>query len=73
MRKEAEETERRCKALIDGLEGKKSKIQRKGRETKSEAAEMMKIYLGRDADEPTASSSSRWRRTASSATGRSSA
>ena len=51
MRSEAEETERRCQELIDGLEGKKTKIQEKGRETKSEATEMMGIYLGADADE----------------------
>ena len=51
MRREAEETERRTKALIDGLEGKKTAIQEKGRETKSEATEMMGIYLGSDSDE----------------------
>jgi hypothetical protein len=51
MRDEAEETERRTLQLIDGLEGKKTKIQEKGRETKSEATEMMKTYLGDDADE----------------------
>ena len=51
MREEAEETERRTMALVDGLEGKKTAIQEKGRETKGEATEMMKIYLGDDADE----------------------
>jgi hypothetical protein len=51
MRQEAEETERRCQALVGGLEGKKTKIQEKGRETKGEATEMMKTYLGSDADE----------------------
>jgi hypothetical protein len=51
MRDDAEETERRCMELIDGLEGKKTKIQEKGRETKGEATEMMKTYLGGDADE----------------------
>jgi hypothetical protein len=51
MREDAEETERRCLELIDGLEGKKTKIQEKGRETKGEATEMMKTYLGDDADE----------------------
>ena len=51
MREEAEETERRTRALIDGLEGKKTAIQEKGRETKSEATEMMGIYLGSDSDE----------------------
>ena len=51
MRSDAEETERRCQELIDGLEGKKTKIHEQGRETKGEATEMMKIYLGDDADE----------------------
>jgi ferritin-like metal-binding protein YciE len=51
MREEAEETERRTLALVDRLEGKKTAIQEKGRETKGEAAEMMKIYLGDDADD----------------------
>src|SRR5215218_11379985 len=51
MREEAAETERRTLALVEGLEGKKTAIQDKGRETKSEATEMMGIYLGDDADE----------------------
>jgi len=51
MRDEAEETEKRTLVLVEGLEGKKTAIQEKGRETKAEAAEMMKIYLGDDADE----------------------
>ena len=51
MRGDAEEVERRTLALIDGLEGKKTKIQELGRETKGEASEMMKTYLGGDADE----------------------
>jgi hypothetical protein len=51
MRDDAEETERRCVELIDGREGKKTKIQEKGRETKAEATAMMKTYLGDDADE----------------------
>ena len=38
-------------ALSDGLEGKKTKIREQGRETKAEATEMMKTYLGDDADE----------------------
>ena len=49
MREEAEETERRTLALVERLEGKKTAIQEKGRETKGEATEMMKIYLGDDA------------------------
>ena len=51
MREDAEETERRTLALIDGLEGKKTKIREQARETKAEATEMMKTYLGDDADE----------------------
>jgi len=51
MGEEAAETERRVLALIDDLEGKKTKIQEKGRETKGEATKMMKTYLGSDADE----------------------
>jgi hypothetical protein len=51
MHAEAEETERRTLALVEQLEGKKTAIQEKGRETKGEATEMMKIYLGEDADE----------------------
>ena len=51
MREEAEETERRTLALVERLEGKKTAIQEKGRETKGEATEMMKIYLGEDAHE----------------------
>jgi hypothetical protein len=51
MREEAEETERRTLALVESLDGKKTAIQEKGRETKGEATEMMKIYLGDDADE----------------------
>jgi myo-inositol-hexaphosphate 3-phosphohydrolase len=46
MREEARETERRTAALVDALAGKKTAIRGKARETKSEAAEMMGIYLG---------------------------
>jgi hypothetical protein len=51
MREEAEETEKRTLALLERLEGKKTAIQDKGHETKAEATEMMRIYLGDDADE----------------------
>jgi hypothetical protein len=51
MRDEAEETERRVTELVDRREGSKTKIHGKGRETKGEATEMMKTYLGDDADE----------------------
>jgi len=46
MREQAAETERRTDGLVDGLEGKKTAIRDKARETKSEAADMMKTYLG---------------------------
>ena len=51
MHEEAEETERRTLALVERLDGKKTAIQEKGRETRGEATEMMKIYLGGDADD----------------------
>jgi len=50
MREEAEETERRCTELADGREGKKTVILEKAQETKTEATEMMRTYLGDDAD-----------------------
>jgi hypothetical protein len=45
MRTQAEETEQRTDALVDTLEGRKTAIREKARETKSEASEMMKTYL----------------------------
>ena len=45
MRTQAEETEQRTAALVDTLEGRKTAIREKARETKSEASEMMKTYL----------------------------
>jgi hypothetical protein len=50
MRKEAEETEERCTQLAEDLDGKKTAILEKARETKQEATEMMRTYLGEDAD-----------------------
>jgi rubrerythrin len=46
MLEEARETERRTDELIDSLEGRKTAIRDKAQETKSEADEMMKTYLG---------------------------
>jgi hypothetical protein len=46
MHEQAVETERRTDALVDTLEGKKTAIREKARETKSEATDMMKTYLG---------------------------
>ncbi|MET0615862.1 MAG: hypothetical protein ABW142_10470 [Thermoleophilaceae bacterium] len=50
MHEEAVETEQRCERLADELDGKKTAIQEKARETKQEAEQMMKDYLGNDAD-----------------------
>jgi len=50
MHEEAAETEQRCEQLADQLDGKKTAIQDKARETKQEAEQMMKDYLGEDAD-----------------------
>ena len=50
MQKEAEETERRGTKLAENLDGKKTAILDKARETKQEATEMMRTYLGEDAD-----------------------
>jgi hypothetical protein len=51
MREEAVETEERTISVAEGLDGKKTAILEKARETKQEATEMMKTYLGDDADE----------------------
>jgi predicted RNase H-like nuclease (RuvC/YqgF family) len=48
MNAEAKETEKRCKALAEKRDGKKTAINRKARETKTEAGEMMAAYLGGD-------------------------
>jgi hypothetical protein len=50
MRKEAAETESRCEDLAGELDGKKTALIEKARETKGEAEEMMRTYLGEDAD-----------------------
>ena len=47
---EAKETEERCSELADDLDGKKTAVLEKARETKQEATEMMQTYLGSDAD-----------------------
>src|SRR5262245_42401484 len=46
MHEQAAETERRTDALVDALEGRKTAIREKARETKAEAKEMMSAYLG---------------------------
>jgi hypothetical protein len=50
MNEEAAETEQRATQVAGGLEGKKTALLEKARETKGEAVEMMKTYLGDDAD-----------------------
>jgi hypothetical protein len=50
MVKEAKETEDRCTSLAEDLDGKKTAVLEKARETKQEATEMMRTYLGQDAD-----------------------
>ena len=50
MSKEAKETAERCADVAGDLPGKKTAVQRKARETKAEAREMMKTYLSDDAD-----------------------
>ena len=50
MGREAKETEQRCKDVAGGLDGRKSAVLQKARETKQEATKMMSTYLGRDAD-----------------------
>jgi hypothetical protein len=50
MREEAIETEERTTTVAENLDGKKTAILEKARETKQEATEMMQTYLGNDAD-----------------------
>jgi hypothetical protein len=51
MREEAEETESRCIEVAEDRNGKKTAILEKAQETKNEATEMMRTYLGEDSDE----------------------
>jgi hypothetical protein len=50
MHAEAVETEQRCTEVAGSFDGKKTAILEQARETKGEASEMMKIYLGEDSD-----------------------
>src|ERR1051326_7005517 len=50
MKQEAAETEERGTEVAGEYEGKKTAILEKARETKQEATEMMRTYLGEDAD-----------------------
>jgi hypothetical protein len=47
---EAKETEERCTKIAEELDGKKTAVLEKARETKQEATEMMRTYLGADAE-----------------------
>ena len=50
MKEEAVETEERCIERVEEFDGKKTAILEKAREVKQEATEMMRTYLGDDAD-----------------------
>lgn len=50
MHEEAAETERRAIDIAASFDGKKTAIEEKGKETRSEAEEMMSTYLADDAD-----------------------
>jgi hypothetical protein len=50
MQDEAEQTAARCEEVAGELDGKKTAILEKARETKGEAGEMADTYLGDDAD-----------------------
>jgi hypothetical protein len=50
MREDAAEVERRCTEVAEELNGKKTAVLEKARETKREASEMASTYLGNDAD-----------------------
>jgi hypothetical protein len=51
VKQEAVETEERTTEVVENLDGKKTAILEKARETKQEATEMMRTYLGDDADD----------------------
>ena len=50
MRDEARKTEERGTQYVEDLDGKKTAVLEKARETKGEATEMMSTYLGDDAE-----------------------
>ena len=50
VKQEAVETEERTTQYVEDLDGKKTAVLEKARETKQEATEMMSTYLGDDAD-----------------------
>ena len=50
MHDEAAETEKRCTALSESFDGKKTAILEEARSTKAKGAEMMKTYLDDESD-----------------------
>jgi DNA-directed RNA polymerase beta' subunit len=50
MNAEAAETERRGTSLVEQMEGKKTAILEKARETKSKASDMLSTYIDEEAD-----------------------
>lgn len=50
MNAEAAETEKRGTALVENMEGKKTAILDKARETKSKASDMLSTYIDEEAD-----------------------
>jgi hypothetical protein len=50
MNAEASETEERGTALVDTLEGRKTAILEKARETKSKASDMLQTYIDEESD-----------------------
>jgi hypothetical protein len=50
VKQEAVETEARTTQLVEDLNGKKTAVLEKARETKQDATDMMSTYLGDDAD-----------------------
>ena len=51
VKQEAVETEERTTKVVESFDGKKTAILEKARETKQEATEMMRTYLGNNADD----------------------
>lgn len=50
MNEEAAETEQRATALVEGIDGKKTAILEKARETKSKGSDMLSTYIDSEAD-----------------------
>lgn len=50
MQEESRETQERCEKIAADLNGKKTAVEEKARETKQEASQMRDDYLGDDAD-----------------------